>query len=63
MSTTSTPTLSASTEWVIAAPDTERVEFLPIHARQRKAISVVHGLFLGEKEGEGEMGVSKRREN
>lgn len=37
-----TPTLSASTEWVIAASDTERVELLPIHARQREAISVVH---------------------
>ena len=58
-----TPMLSTSTKWVITAPNTERIEFLCIHAGQREAMSVVHGLFLEEKEGEGKMGVYRRRQN
>ena len=58
-----TPTLSTSTEWVIAAPNTKRVEFLCVHTRQKEALSVVHRLFLGERKGEGKMDVHKRRKN
>lgn len=58
-----TPTLSASTEWVIAAPNTKHVEFLHVHTRQKEGLSVVHRLFLGERKREGKMGVYKRRKN
>lgn len=44
-----TPVLSTSTEWVKAAPNPERVQFLPIHTRQGESRVLIHYLFLGRR--------------